>query len=185
MTVALKRMTVAEYLAWAEAQPESTRTELVGGEIVAMAAERNVHNLVKQQMWLALRDAVRDAGLPCTVLGDGATVVIDERTAYEPDALVQCGVPVDLLSLTADAPTIVVEVISPTSRGVDTNHKLRGYMGLPSVRHYLVVDAAARTVLHHAKGADGGLETRSVAGGRLRLDPPGLALDVAAAFEGL
>ncbi len=40
------RMTVAEFLAWAAAQPRG-RYELVQGEVVAMAPERARHNLVK------------------------------------------------------------------------------------------------------------------------------------------
>ena len=41
-------MTVQEFLAWAAAQPRG-RYELVRGEVVAMAPERALHNLVKLQ----------------------------------------------------------------------------------------------------------------------------------------
>ena len=40
MNIALRRaMTVPEYLAWADAQSEQPRTELINGQIVAMRAE--------------------------------------------------------------------------------------------------------------------------------------------------
>ena len=185
MNVAAKRMTVGEYLAWAEAKPEAERTELVDGEIVLMAPERNRHNLVKTNVAVALRLAVREVGAPCVVLGDGATVVVDERTAFEPDAVVQCGTRPDPDAVTIDAPLIVVEVISPSSRGVDTSRKLDGYMSLPSMRHYLVIDPVRRTVLHHGRGEGGPIETRRLSEGCLHLDPPGLAIDVAEIFAGL
>jgi Uma2 family endonuclease len=186
MAVAVKKpMTVDEYLAWAETRPEGERYELVDGEVVAMAPERNRHNLVKTNAVVALRLAVREAGAPCVVLGDGATVVIDETTAFEPDAVVQCGAPLDPDAVTADAPTIVVEVISPSSQGIDTNRKLDGYFRLPSVRHYLVVDPVRRTVLHYARGEEGRIETTRLVEGRLRLEPQGLALEVADLFASL
>ena len=68
-------MTVAEFLTWASAQVRG-RYELVRGEVVAMAPERAQHNLVKLEVVLALRNAVKRAGLPCTVFTDGMTVVI-------------------------------------------------------------------------------------------------------------
>ena len=71
-------------------------------------------------------------------------------------------------------PLIVVEVLSPTTAHSDTSAKLIGYFKLPSVTHYLVIDPDARTVTHHER--DGVPEV--VAGGLLRLDPPGLAVTV-------
>jgi Uma2 family endonuclease len=186
MNVAAKRMSVEEYLAWAETRPEGERTELVAGEVVLMAPERNRHNLVKTNAVVALRLAVREAGVSCTVLGDGATVVVDERTAFEPDAVVQCGAAPDPDAVTVDAPLIVVEVISPSSRGVDTGRKLGGYLSLPSMRHYLVLDPVRCTVLHHARDEGGRIETRQLVGtGSVELDPPGLTFGVDELFAGL
>src|SRR5262245_54629268 len=109
-----RRMTVAEFLDWASAQPRG-RYELVRGEVVAMAPERQRHLLVKGAVFVALREAVNRAGLPCAVFPDGATVVIDNEHAREPDAAVQRGVAGDLDSMILEAPLIVVEVTSPSS----------------------------------------------------------------------
>jgi Uma2 family endonuclease len=102
-------MTVAEFLAWASAQPRG-RYELVRGQVVAMAPERARHALVKGEVFLALRNAVRRAGLPCAVFPDGMMVAIDDDHAREPDASVQGGAAVDLDAMILDAPLIVVEV---------------------------------------------------------------------------
>ena len=136
-----RRMTVLEFLNWAEAQPEG-RYELVDGRIIAMAPERALHNLAKMSVWLALRRAVEAAGLPCTVYGDGMTVEINEHKARGPDALVQCGKPVDLDALVADNPLVVVEVASPSSERDDKVKKLVEYF---SVRfHTPLPDRLAR-----------------------------------------
>ena len=47
------------------------RYELVRGRVVAMAPERARHDLVKAAVFRALDDAVKRAGLPCTVFTDG------------------------------------------------------------------------------------------------------------------
>lgn len=168
--------TVAEYLEWAE--EVGGRYELHAGQLVATAPERNLHNLTKGEIFSALRDAVRSAGLDCTVFSDGVTVKTDEDTAYEPDVTVQCGIAVDLTKMTADAPVIVVEVLSPSSIGVDTGAKLSGYLALPSLRHVLIVDPDRRIVTHHRPDAP----PEILAEGVLRLDPPGLEVPVEALF---
>jgi len=55
-------MTAKEFLQWVETLPEGERYELVSGEPIAMSPERNRHNLVKTECWLALRQAVDTAG---------------------------------------------------------------------------------------------------------------------------
>jgi Uma2 family endonuclease len=170
-------MTVPEFLAWAVAQPRG-RYELVRGEVVAMAPERARHNLVKLAVASALGDAVREAGLPCTVFTDGMTVVIDNEHAREPDAAVQCGAPTDLDSMILEAPLIVVEITSPSSDRDDTGDKLVEYFSVPSIRHYLIVMPEKGVVVHHARGDAGAIATQILSAGDVSLTPPGLLVPV-------
>jgi Uma2 family endonuclease len=55
-------MTVAEFLDWAVAQPRG-RYELVDGEAVPMAPERALHNLVRAEVFLTLKNAIKRAEL--------------------------------------------------------------------------------------------------------------------------
>ncbi len=84
-----QRMTRSEYRAWSEQQP-SGRFERIDGVVVAMAPERVEHNDRKMLVWLALRRAVRDAGLPCHVNGGGMTVEVGDSD-HEPDAMLYGG----------------------------------------------------------------------------------------------
>jgi Uma2 family endonuclease len=59
-------------------------------------------------------------------------VRIDERTVYEPDALVRRGPPVDNEEVELNDPIVVVEVISPSSQALDAVTKLEAYFRLPS-----------------------------------------------------
>lgn len=173
------RMSREEFRRWAEAQPRG-RFERVAGEVIAMAPERAAHNRVKQRVWRALDAAVRAAGLRCEAFGDGMTVEIGEDYDYEPDALVNRGdrLPADVVA--APNPVVVVEVLSPSSRSTDTGAKLADYFRVPSIRHYLVLQAGLRQVIHHRRGAGGAdIETRVLVDGSVRLDPPGFEVAIA------
>ena len=71
------RMTVDEYLVWAEAQPG--RHELVNGRVIAMAPERVRHGKTKFSVQLALFDAIQKAGKPCEVFPDGRAATTGPR----------------------------------------------------------------------------------------------------------
>jgi len=174
------RMTVDEFLAWAEGQ--DGRYELYNGVVYARAPERARHAEVKFAVQTALANAIRKAGLPCHMLPDGMTVRVAEDTAHEPDALVYCGEEVPGSVLEIPNPVIVVEVSSPSTRRVDAALKLAGYFGLPRVMHYLIVDPDKPLVIHHARAEDGIIASRILRDGGLRLDPPGMEVTVAAMY---
>lgn len=175
------RMRVPEFIDWAMAQPRG-RFELVGGQVVAMSPERLVHILVKGEVFVALREAIKQSALPCTAFGDGATIVIDEHTAREPDASVQCGETFDPNTTVLDAPIIIVEVLSPSSEITDTTAKLADYFSVASIQHYLIVDPDERRphVVHHAREEGRtSLRTTIHENGTITLNPPGLTIPVA------
>jgi Uma2 family endonuclease len=133
-------MSREEYRRWAEAQSRG-RFERIDGEVVAMAPERAGHADRKALAWLALRQAVTAAGLPCHVRPDGMTVEADDSD-FEPDAVLLCGEPFPTDAIAVPDPLVVVEVLSPGTRGDDGR----------------------------------GIDTRVVAAGELRLDPPGITI---------
>ena len=177
-----QRLTRAEFRLWTERQPR--RHERIGSEPVAMAPERIVHARLKARIWQALDRAIRDGGLNCEALPDGVTVEIDEDTDYEPDALVNCGPPVPPDAIAANNPVIVVEVLSPSTQSIDSGDKLADYFRVPSIRHYLIVRVRRREVIHHWRaGPD--IMTRAVTTGPIRLDPPGISIDIAEIYAGI
>ncbi|TCZ60888.1 Uma2 family endonuclease [Roseicella aquatilis] len=170
-----KNPTREEFRAWAERQPG--RYELFWGEVVPMNAERLGHVQVKAQVWLALAQAVRVAGVECQAYSDGATVEIGENTNYEPDALVNAGPRPGPNQIAAPNPVIVVEVASPSTTSIDTGEKLADYFRVPSIQHYLIVRTAKREVIHHRRDGED-IKARVIRTGPLHLDPPGLTVAV-------
>jgi Uma2 family endonuclease len=176
-----QRLTREEFRRWAEGQ--TRRYERIAGEPIAMSPERVVHVRLKARVWQALDRAIRDAGADCEALADGVTVEIDEDTDYEPDAVVNCGPPIDPDATVAPNPIIVVEVLSPTTQSIDSSDKLADYFRVPSIQHYLIVRAKRREIIHHARsGAD--ILSRAINIGSIRLDPPGISFDVAEVYGG-
>jgi Uma2 family endonuclease len=176
--------TAEEFIAWALEQPTG-RYELDNGTVVAMAPERASHATAKLNAVIALRNAIVARDLACQAFPDGMSVRVNDRTVYEPDALVRCGQPLPGDAIEVADPMIVVEVVSPSSRGVDRGVKLAGYFALPSLRHYLILDTDKRVVIHHRRGEDGQIGVGIVHDGPLTLDPPGLVIDLRDIFDGL
>ena len=173
-------MTADEFIDWAIRT--EFRGELLNGDVVAMAPERYVHARAKGRAFRALVDAIAAASLPCEALIDGMAVVVEDGTVYQPDALVRCGPTLSPDATRIEDPIILVEVLSPSTAAIDTGRKLAGYCRIPSVRHYLILDAQKRIAIHHARAADGTIATRILAEGSLSLDPPGLTVELADLF---
>ena len=113
---------------------------------------------------------------------DSAAVRIDARSLYQPDALVYCGEPVCADALEIPNPIVVFEVLSPGNAATDLRDKLRGYFLVPSIEHYLIVDPDNHLVIHHARGEADIVATRIISDGTIRLDPPGIELQVRELF---
>ena len=178
------RMTVDEFVAWAEGQPG--RFELYDGEVVKMQSEREVHTSVKLSVAIALRNALSNNRHGCRAYTDGRTIKVDAETSFEPDAVIDCGLR-DPDSIFADRPVVVVEVISPSTSRIDSGMKLAGYFAVPSVAHYPIVDVRRRFVIHHRREGENSLASIMHArqNGMHDLDTPGIAVAVADFFADL
>jgi Uma2 family endonuclease len=103
----------------------------------------------------------------------------DEISAI-PDVVVTCA-PIDLSTPVLAEPTIIVEVMSPSSEADDTLRKWFGYRKIASLKHYLVLAQDRRVVQIHSRAGDLWRE-RFVSEVAIELDDPPLRIDVAALY---
>ncbi len=92
---------------------------------------------------------VSTSGLRIAVEGGGA------RYLYA-DAIVVCGGPAydEVIPTAIINPTVVVEVVSPSSEGYDRGRKFDFYGALASLREYLIVEQDTRRIeVRHRPGA--------------------------------
>ncbi|MFO7542761.1 MAG: Uma2 family endonuclease [Thiobacillus sp.] len=117
----------------------SSKHELVGGEIYAMAGASERHNRIALNIAFHLRTATR--GKPCRAfMADMKLRLAASSTYYYPDAMLVCD-DADDHPLYKQSPCFIAEVLSPATASVDIREKWAAYRGLASLRYYLLVDS--------------------------------------------
>ena len=180
------KMTADEFLAWVETLPsEAGKFELWDGEVVVRhgpggfeEGELAQHWDAKGAMFVALREAIARARLPCFAAVDGPMVRLSPSRMARPDLLVYCGPKVSRMTREVLNPIILVEVLSPSTEKRDHGVKREGYFTLSSLAHYIIIDPDRPLVIHHKRGAANAVGTEILTGARLRLEPPGLDVDL-------
>jgi Uma2 family endonuclease len=141
-------MSEAEYLAF-ERQSE-TKHEFLNGELFAMAGGSENHVLVSGNVFAAFHAQFR--GRDCRVYNSDMRVQVRESGLYTyPDVTAICGDP-EFLDETRDTllnPTVIVEVLSPSTQQRDKTWKFEHYEALPSLQDYLVVAQDRVHVRHY------------------------------------
>lgn len=132
------RYSFAEYVRFEKDARE--KHEFVRGMILAMAGGTLEHaRLISTAIGLV---GFQLRGRPCAVFDSNLRVrVAASGNAYYPDLSVVCGKaemdPEDTLSLAN--PTVVFEVLSPSTAEYDRTDKLADYQRIPSLRHVVHV----------------------------------------------
>jgi Uma2 family endonuclease len=180
--LAQKLMTAEEFAAWAEARPEK-HWELFDGVPQMQQSQTWGHQEVVMALYRLFYSAIRDANLPLFVGTQGVAVKADDRTAFEPDVVVFSG-QMAKADIIVPSPVIVAEVLSPSTARKDLTVKLARYFDVPSIEHYLIADWEEREIVHHRKQGGGLAKPVILREGVLRLDPPGLRLNIAEIFGG-
>ncbi len=131
-------MTCEEFYIWQLDQDE--RYELVDGVPVplrAMTGASNVHDVIVVNCIIELGTRLR--GKPCRVASADTALRTTIRSTRRPDVTVDCAPP-DGRSFEAHRPTVVIEVLSPSTLKIDLFTKLEEYRRHPTLRHILLID---------------------------------------------
>lgn len=134
-------MTLTEFLAWEEHQTE--RHEFVAGKTFAMVGGTARHNRVILN--LASRIGNHLDGTSCQVFAGGRKLQFADGVLY-PDLMVTCGKAEAGDEPAVTDPKLIVEVLSPGTRGYDQRDKFILYRTLASLREYMLIDPARRQV---------------------------------------
>lgn len=149
----LKLMTVEEFFAWQMDQEE--RYELVDGipiPLRGMTGASNRHDVLVVNVIGLLWNQLR--GSRCRVATADTAVRTSIRGIRRPDVTVDCAPP-EPGSHEAHAPTLAVEVLSPSNRPVDRLRKIEEYKRLPTLRYILFVEPGAMRALLLERADDG------------------------------
>lgn len=151
--------TPEEYLAM-ERKAEY-KSEYFEGEIFAMSGVKREHSLIAANVLAELRDALRQR--PCEAHGSDLRIRTFARHYCYPDVSAFCGEPqfLDGQLDTLLNPSLVVEVLSPSTEAYDRGRKFELYQAIESLREYLLLASDRMHADLYTRGADGSWLRRS------------------------
>ena len=183
-------LAVGEYLAIERAA--EFKSEFVNGEMLAMSGGTAPHARVATNLTIAL--GVRLRGGSCSVFNSDLRVNVSATGLYTyPDITVVCGE----LRLADDGhndtlfnPTVLVEVLSPSTEAYDRGAKFAHYQRIDSLREYVLVAQDRPRVERYTRRqeADPNEWLLTVATGldsKLTLPALGLELPLAEIYDGV
>ncbi len=175
--VAERLLSIDEFLVWE--QQQEFRSELIYGRIIEMTGASRSHNRIVFDLARALADRLDRKG--CEVFAVELGVLVNHEGTYTyPDVTVVCGeqriragAPQDSL----ENPTLLFEVLSPSTKKRDRNQKYEQYLQIPSLLGYFLVAQDKPLIESHTRSGDNWLRSE-YAGLEASLSIPALACEV-------
>lgn len=143
--------TVEEYLALEREAQE--KHEYHAGRIYAMSRGSTSHATIIANLGGLLYAALR--GRPCRSFTDALMIRVDATGLHTyPDASALCGEPRFAADETGVLlnPSVLVEVLSPSTEGYDRGRKFAHYQRLPSLREYVLVAQDEMRIERYVRG---------------------------------
>ncbi len=137
----LRKFSLAEFLAWEAQQPG--RHEFYGGETFAMVGGTARHNRVILNLASSIGSHLD--GTACQVFAQTMKAQLAHGVLY-PGLMVTCGSAVAGDEQAITDPLLVIEVLSPSTKGYDKRDKFILYRSFASLREYVLIDPALRQV---------------------------------------
>ena len=171
------------FLDWEAGQDR--RHEYHRGEVFVMAGGTEPHARIITNALLALSAALKGRG--CTVYTDALRVRVEAEDLFTyPNLSVVCGPGAfyDAKRTTLLNPTLLIEVLSPSTETYDRTTKLRFYRQIPGLAAVLLVAQDAPAVDVVSRDGDG-WRIATEAGGAVAVEALGVALGLADLYEGV
>lgn len=135
-----KHFTIEEYLEFEEASQE--KHEYYQGEIFAMSGAKIIHNKIAVNFLTQVKQMLK--GKSCQPFNSDQRIYIPQNSLFTyPDISIVCG---DVKTKADDEwnilnPSVIVEVLSPSTRNYDRGEKFILYRDIPALKEYIMVDS--------------------------------------------
>ncbi|WP_129633491.1 Uma2 family endonuclease [Candidatus Oscillochloris fontis] len=143
-------MSEEEYSAFEMSSPR--KHEYYQGEIFAMSGGGEAHNLLVGNAYAALHTQLRRR--PCRVYNSDQRIKILATGLHTyPDVTIICGQPqfVEAARLTLTNPSVIIEVLSPSTERYDRGMKFRHYRAIPSLQDYILISQDDYRIEHYMR----------------------------------
>jgi Uma2 family endonuclease len=151
---ATKYITEEEYFAAEEMSLE--RHEYYKGEVFAMAGASINHESIVGETHLAIGNHLRKK--PCRVFLSNLKIKVKQNTLVTyPDLSIYCEEITTYKNRTDTVtnPTVLIEVLSPSTQKYDRGNKFMLYKELTSLKEYVLISSTEILVEHYLKRPDG------------------------------
>lgn len=145
--------TAEEYLRLERAADH--KSEFVNGRIYAVSGASRRHNLIVGNVFAEVRAQLR--GRPCEAYVNDMRVKVRQTGLYAyPDLVALCDEPLfeDQVLDTLLNPSVIVEVLSPSTEGYDRGEKFAHYRRLDSLREYVLISQDRARVEAYVRNGD-------------------------------
>jgi len=145
--------TAEEYLALERSA--TYKSEFHDGHIYAVTGASRKHNLVTVNIAGELHSQLKKR--PCEAyINDMCVNAAEARSYHYPDIAVVCGTPQfeDAHVDTLLNPTVLIEVLSPSTEAYDRGGKFAHYRKIPTLREYLLVSQDQPTIERYQRQGD-------------------------------
>ena len=131
-----------------------SKSEFHDGEIFAMSGGTRDHSRLSARLTMIFGLLLGS----CEVYDSNLKLYLEQtRQCVYPDSMVLCGQP-EFLDNKKDVllnPTLVVEVLSPSTQAYDRGMKALSYRTIPSLRHCLLISQDRPNIEHFFRDSDG------------------------------
>ena len=134
------KLTPEEYLEWESNALQ--KHEYYRGELFAMAGASVRHNVIAKNLMIGI--GVRLQGKQCQPYGSDLRIHIPENTLFTyPDISIICR---DIVEEETNddytiEPAVIIEILSPSTKGYDRGEKFRLYRDIPTLKEYILIDS--------------------------------------------
>jgi Uma2 family endonuclease len=146
-------ISISDYLAGERLS--DTKHEYYDGEVFAFAGGSEQHNLIAGNVYASLHSQLRKR--PCTVYPSDMRVKIPRTGLYTyPDVVAVCGTAYfeDAERDTLLNPTVIVEVLSPSTEKYDRGKKFQNYRTVDSLIEYVLIAQDTYRIEHYVRQPD-------------------------------
>ena len=172
------KMTLEDFLAWEAEQPE--RWEFFNGEAFMMAGGSDVHNAISLNTAFALRQPLR--GTRCNVfMSDVRLRLAESDDLFYPDVFVTCSDADRARRQVKEDPTLIAEVLSPSTEASDRGDKFAAYRRFAGLKTVLFLSQDRAHVECFTRGDDGRWVLSEASGETARLALPAFDFELALA----
>src|SRR6266496_3505558 len=180
-----QKVSIAEYLEMENTSLE--KHEYYKGEIFAMSGAKVPHNIIARNLLVTLTQKLK--GKSWQPFSSDLRIHVEKNTLFTyPDISIICG---DVITLNNDDynvlnPSVVVEVLSNSTKNYDRGEKFKLYRDIPTLKEYILVDSESVNIEAFRLNANNHweLEEYNKAAENFPIHAINTALSVAEIYEG-